>query len=224
MAVHVEPEQLWLPRFEAASKPTDRLFFAIFPDHVAAQHIAQVARRLHNKYRLQSEPLQTKRFHVSLCHLGDYFDLPQDVVARAKEAASSVTVQSFELGFDRAANFSGRHVDPESRRTHPHVLHANEGVAEITALQRALASAIAQAGLSPRVRMNYTPHLTLLYGERRMPEDFIETIRWSVREFVLVHSLLGKTQHVLLGRWPLSGRYPVRSASSPREKTIFVAG
>lgn len=224
MAIHVAPEQLWLPRFEAASKPTDRLFFAVFPDHVAAQHIAQVARRLHNKYRLQSEPLQTKRYHVSLYHLGDYFDLPQDVIARAKAAASSVAVESFDLGFDRAANFSGRRVDPEEQRSHPHVLRANDGVAEITAMQRALATAIAQAGLSARARISYTPHLTLLYGEHRIPEDFIETIRWSVREFVLVHSLLGKTQHVLLARWPLSGRYPVRSASSPLEKTISVAG
>ena len=224
MADHFEPEQLWLPRFEAASKSTDGLFFAIFPDHAAARRIGQVAWHLRNKHCLQCEPLQTKRFHVSLYRLGDYFGLPQDVVAQAKEAASSIAAQSFELGFNRAANFSGRCVDPERRRTHPHVLHADDGVPGIIALQRALASAIVQAGLSEKARMNYTPHLTLLYGERRIPEDFIETIRWSVREFVLVHSLLGKTQHVLLARWALSGRYQVRSASLPLEKTISVAG
>jgi 2'-5' RNA ligase len=29
-------------------------------------------------------------------------------------------------------------------------------------------------------------------------------IAWRVREFVLVHSLLGRTVHLPLARWPLS--------------------
>ena len=215
MAIHSVTEQLWLPSFEAASKPTDRLFFAIFPDHAAAHHIAQLARRLHNKYRLQGEPVQTKRFHVSLYHLGDYFHLPQDVVARAKEAASSIAMRSFELGFDCVANFSGRRVGPERPRSHPLVLRANEGVAEATALRQALISTIGKGDFPPKTRTIYTPHLTLLYDERRTPEHLVETIRWTVREFVLVHSLIGQARHVLLERWPLSDRFPVRSVSLP---------
>jgi 2'-5' RNA ligase len=33
----------------------------------------------------------------------------------------------------------------------------------------------------------------------------VEPIRWTVREFVLVHSLLGQTRHVPLARWSLGG-------------------
>jgi 2'-5' RNA ligase len=60
MAVDSVPEQLWLPRFEAASKPTDGLFFAILPDEATAGRIAELARSLKNKYRLQGKPLLPK--------------------------------------------------------------------------------------------------------------------------------------------------------------------
>jgi hypothetical protein len=42
----------------------------------------------------------------------------------------------------------------------------------------------------------------------KIAEQFVETVGWSVREFVLVHSLLGQTRHVLLARWPLQERCP----------------
>jgi 2'-5' RNA ligase len=53
------------------------------------------------------------------------------------------------------------------------------------------------------VERKFTPHVTLLYDDRMVPEQAVEPISWRVREFVLTHSLLGKTQHVELGRWPL---------------------
>ena len=46
----------------------------------------------------------------------------------------------------------------------------------------------------------FTPHVTLLYAERRVEEYPIEPIRWMVNEFVLVHS---KNGHAHLARWPL---------------------
>jgi hypothetical protein len=89
------------------------LFFAIFPDDTTARRIAQLARHLRNKYRLHGEPLRTKRFHLSLYHLGDYFGLPQDAIARAKEAASAITLAPFEIGCDCVMTFAGRNADPE---------------------------------------------------------------------------------------------------------------
>ena len=132
MAVHFVPEQLWLPRFEAASKPTDGLFFAIFPDEATARRIAQLARSLKNKYRLQGKLLLPKRFHVSLYHLGDYFGLPQDAIAQAEEAASAITLLPFEVGCDCVISFAGRNADPE-RDNCPIVLRATKGAAELTA-------------------------------------------------------------------------------------------
>jgi RNA 2',3'-cyclic 3'-phosphodiesterase len=208
-------EQLCLPGFDDALRAADRLFFTVLPDEIAAQRIALLARHLKSKYRLQGRPIRTNHLHVSLYHLGDYSGLPPDVIARAKEAVSTVALPPFEIRFDRVVSFSGR-VDPESPRSYPLVLRVKDGLAEVMGLRRALASAMMKVGLRQAIRTIYTPHLTLLYDQRRIPEHSVDAIASAVREFVLVHSMLGKTQHVLLEQWPLRGRCPVRSATSLR--------
>jgi 2'-5' RNA ligase len=51
---------------------------------------------------------------------------------------------------------------------------------------------------------SFTPHMTLAYDRHHIEKRLLEKkIRWTVREFFLVHSLLGKTQHEELGKWPL---------------------
>ncbi len=211
MAVGSVPEQLWLPRFEAASEPTDRLFVAILPDEATARRIAQLARLLKSKYRLQGKPLFPKRFHVSLYHLGDYFGLPQDAIARAEEAASTITLLPFELGCDRVISFSGRNADLQ-RDNYPIVLRATEGVAELTALRQRLAVAMGKAGIKSPGNTRFTPHVTLLYDRPHEISVLVDSIRWTVRELVLVHSLLGKTQYELKRLISAPSRRPARWA------------
>ena len=67
-----------------------------------------------------------------------------------------------------------------------------------------LGAAMQKAGLG-RAKAHYAPPMTLLYDTRRVDEQPIETIRWTAREFVLVHSLLGRGVYKSLGRWPLRG-------------------
>jgi len=45
--------------------------------------------------------------------------------------------------------------------------------------------------------------VTPLHDGCRIGRHVVETVAWTVREFVLVYSLLGRTRHVPLGRWPL---------------------
>ena len=42
-----------------------------------------------------------------------------------------------------------------------------------------------------------------LFDKIRVKPFATEPISWTVCEFVLVHSRLGKTEHIHLGRWPL---------------------
>ena len=56
----------------AAKNPTDRLFFALFPDAEAAMQIAGLARSLREEHGLHGQPLREDRLHVTLHHLGDY--------------------------------------------------------------------------------------------------------------------------------------------------------
>jgi RNA 2',3'-cyclic 3'-phosphodiesterase len=193
-------EQLTLPGFDAVPLPTDGLFFAIFPDARTASRIEQTAQRICARDPLAITPFALERYHVTLHHLGKYAGgLPQAMVARAIRAAATVNVQPFAVAFDRAENFRGR----------PLVLRADEGVLALMAFRHALGAALERAGFAARTRAPFTPHVTLAYphpshAHRRVVERFDDAIRWTVREFVLVHSLLGRTRHIALARWKLA--------------------
>ena len=193
------PDQLAFPEFGARTQPTDRLFFALFPDTAAAARIAQIAGRLRVEHGLSGSPLETGRFHITLHHLGDYHGLPQGVVARALEAGAAVAMAPFDVVFDRVMSFSAK---PGGR---PLILHGGDGVAAVKAFQQALGVAMAKAGLGRWVKPQFTPHMTLLYDDGLVADQAVPPVGWRVHEFVLVHSLLGQTRHIPLARWPLRG-------------------
>jgi 2'-5' RNA ligase len=175
------------------------LFFSIFPEASTAARIAHIAERLRAKYRLLGSPLQTTRFHVSLHSFGEYDDAPPPVVAKAKDAAALVNAAPFRVSFNCAQSFSGRDGN------HPLVLTGDDGVVGLTRLYSSLCTALRTVGFRPDASSAFTPHVTLLYDARRINEQFIEPIGWTVREFVLVLSLIGRTKHVPLDRWQLRG-------------------
>ena len=194
------PDQLVFPGLapEPERPKTDRLFFALFPDAETAAVIAARAEALRASHGLTGRPLRPERFHITLNHLDDFAGVPEDIVASAREAAA-ITVAPFEVVFDRAMSFRGR---PDNR---PFVLRGGDGLAGVIGFQQALATAMAKAGLGRYVEKSFTPHVTLLYDGQLVAEAPIEPVRWRVRELVLVHSLLGRTEHRVIGRWPLSG-------------------
>lgn len=182
--------------FEPA-QPTDRLFFAVFPDPAAAARIAGVAQALRSQHGLHGKLLHTDRFHVTLHHLGDYAGVPDDLVAKAGQAALRVDLPAFDVAFDSASSFS------RQPRNRPFVLRGDAGVASLQDLQAALGKSMAACGMGRLVEHKFTPHVTLLYDDRAVAPQPIAPIAWTVREFVLVRSLLGKTEHRILGRWLL---------------------
>lgn len=194
------PELPSLEGLSGVGSPTDRLFFAIFPDAAAAALIEQLALRIREEKGLRGKPLLLDRFHVTLNHLGDFWGVPPSIAAPALEAGSHVKAKPFEIVFDRVESFRNR---PRNR---PLVLRGQKrGVASLLAFQKALGQAMEAAGLGKRVETRFTPHATLLYDDRGVMERAVDPISWTAREFVLVHSLLGKTKHIPLGRWPLNG-------------------
>ena len=143
--------------------------------------------------------LITDRSYVTLHYLGNYAGLPQGIVALASQADAAVAMPPFNIGFNRVASFSS------APHKWPFVLLGNDGVAAVKVFQPALAMTMKMAGLGRRAKPGYTPHLTLLYEDRRITEHAVETIGWTGGALILVHSLLGQTRHVPRARWPLRG-------------------
>src|SRR5260370_7949216 len=90
----------------ASGQPTDRLFFAVFPDRVTAVRIAKLAHQLRGIHGLKGRPLAADRLHVSLHHVGDYAGLPEGVVSAASPPPSGVVMPGFVLVVAGAPRFS----------------------------------------------------------------------------------------------------------------------
>jgi len=183
----------------ASSSSGGRLFFAAVPDTDAAARIYRLAHALKRAYRFNRAIIEPGRLHVSLFFLGE---LSEQIVQIACEAAAEVRVPPFEVWFDRSVSFRGR---PGSR---PFVLIGNDGVDRLRSFRRVLGVALAGKGLKRLAKRDFTPHVTLMYAEREVDEHPTEPIRWTVNEFVLIHSMRG---HVHLARWQLR---PCGSGSS----------
>lgn len=191
-------EQFSLPGFPAQSLPPDKLFVGVFPDSPAANRATGIRENTRSAHRLTGTPVAPDRLHVTLVHLGDYFGRPEAIVRMAREAAATVVVPPFDVVLDRAGGFS-----------HPSggllVLRGDQGVKQLKAFQQTLIAALLRAGLGNRVNPTSTLHMTLLYKVPVIPEEPVDPVAWTVHEFVLVHSLVGQSRHLALGRWPLRG-------------------
>ncbi|SDH39652.1 2'-5' RNA ligase family protein [Paraburkholderia phenazinium] len=196
-------DQLWLPGLEAPPVPTDGLFFAVLPDANTAGHIAKLAQQICGETRSKSKPHAANRLHVTLQHLGNFAGgLPQGLVDVATKAAASIRMKPFSVEFDHVLSFAAK------PRPGPMVLGGGEGVVGLHTLREALARALQNAGfgdcpVAPNTE-HYTPHVTLAYGMPWIAARPVDAASWNVRELVLMHSLLGRTRHVALARWPLA--------------------
>jgi 2'-5' RNA ligase len=192
-------EQLAFEAFDPPPPPTDRLFFAVFPSAEAATQTAALASQIRAERGIRNKVLAADRFHITLYHLGDYPGLPAEIVAAASASAEALEMAPFEVTLDRVVSFKGR---PGNR---PLVLTGEEGVAPLKAFHAALGASMMKTELGRWVRPRFNPHLTLLYSGHEMAEKMVAPVRWLAREFVLVHSELGRTKHNILRRWPLRG-------------------
>jgi 2'-5' RNA ligase len=176
------------PRRKFGVSQKDRIFLACLPDGETAARIHALAEQLKREKGFKGTLILPEHLHVTLFHLGDWAAFPEEVVRLATEAAGQVT-------FRRAESFRNR------TGIYPFVLTGD--VAQWKVLHTGLGAALKKAGLGAATQSEFKPHVTLLRDELRAPPFVIEPISWTVKDFVLVHSLLGKTTHVHLGRWHL---------------------
>lgn len=192
------PEQLSLPGMSAPAKlrqeTRDRLFLAVLPDAATAAQIGSLREMLCARHGLTGSHIAQDRLHVTLHHLGDFRGVPEHVVRAASNAAAATAaiVPQFEVSLDQVESFSGK---PGHR---PFVLRDSGGNDALQELHRRVIMALGRSG-----NTKFVPHVTLLYDEKGVGREPIDPISWTVSEIVLVHSLLGKTRYITLGRWPL---------------------
>jgi 2'-5' RNA ligase len=190
--------QLILPGLGA--KRADNVFFALRPPEATALRVDRIAHDIIERHGLLGKPLGPMRYHVSLYGLGIFDGRNPGIKVKAEDAASRFEFVEFPIRFDRAVSFAGK----DDRR--PLVLVASAENEELFDFHRSLGDAMGWSGLARKVRKAFTPHMTLLYDSRMVPEQEIEQPQWIVQAFCLIHSEQGFSQHKILRSWPMRSR------------------
>ncbi|MDR6664725.1 2'-5' RNA ligase family protein [Rhizobium sp. 1399] len=153
-----------------------------------------------NRHALTGPSRPNAVLHVTLNGIGAYRRLPDDIVFGAEQVAAAVRAQPFEIVLDEAMSFK-----------HPGQPQAfvicgrqeNEGLLD---LRNQIQEGLYEAGLPYNVGGHLTPHMTMLYDRKTvLPEKLDRPVRWTVQEFLLIHSIYGKSEHHVINRWPLLG-------------------
>lgn len=105
-------------------------------------------------------------------------------------------VPAFEAAFACAESFR------TGTGVYPFVL--TSALAPWRRLHEALAAELRKAGLGGAAKGEFQPLITLAYDKLRITPFGVPPSASMVRDFVLIHSQLGKTAHTHLGRWPLA--------------------
>ncbi|MBS0482078.1 MAG: 2'-5' RNA ligase family protein [Proteobacteria bacterium] len=183
------------------SRANRRLFLGIWPGEVAVDELDQLMERLRRDGTIPGRTVDRDRLHVTLLHLDDFVDqIPPSLITAVQTAAASLQFKPFDVAFDRVC-CTAKHV----------LLFPSDALAELQEFRAALRSALLAQGvstlLSAKARQAigrpYNPHVTLSYNPGSAPEKQVEPIRWTVRGFHLVESLLGRHQHIRLNSWAL---------------------
>lgn len=183
------------PRRKFGPSQKDRIFFAALPDGATAARIHALAGKLKQANGFDGTLILPEHLHVTLFHLGDWATLPEEIVRLAKGAAEALRTEPCAVEFHRAESFRN------STGIYPFVLTGD--IAPWRKLHDALALELTRAGLGGATKGEFKPHITLLRDEKRASPVPVAPVSWTVGDIVLIHSLLGKTTHVHLGRWRL---------------------
>lgn len=176
-------------------RPTDRLFFAVRPDAETMDAICRARRELCERTGLAGADVPPEQLHVPLLRIADYVVPPtaEDIDAILREAGT-VEMLAFRVSFGRVKSLARGAL----------VLTAGRGGATLEKLSTRLRDALSPPGTESRRAV--PPHMTLMKSETILRARRVEPIAWTVREVVLVHSLLGKATHRVVGRLPVRGR------------------
>lgn len=170
--------------------PAHRLFFALQPPRREAAAIGRMGERLRDiRARVADE-----RLHATLAVTDDFADFPEALARRMVEIGDMVSATPLAVALDRL-----------SASTRSVALRPGRVLPGLRELADQLQLPMERARMR-RTGWTFSPHVTLGYRDGQPFSERVETIGWQCDEFVLIHSVVGRTQHHLLRRWPLVPR------------------
>lgn len=177
-----------------------RLFLGVLVDSDKGDCIYQFGQKFCGERHLRGTPRRRELLHISLHFIGDYTHLPPRIIYGVKQASQTILLAPFDVTLNHVQSFDVPSRDGESKRF---VLVLRAQGAPLVDLHRTLGAVLRKWGF--KTGDHFTPHVTLLYGPDAIPTQAIEPIRFTVKDFALIHSERGLSRYNILCRWSLQG-------------------
>ena len=172
------------------------LFFALRPPEGTCPAIETLGVNLQRAHRLRGARIARDRLHATLAPVYPVRETLAATLVRARSVAAAIHYGRFPICFEWSESFRLR------RSHHPLVLRVGHGLQPLTGLRQEIRAQMLRAGFA--VEPSFTPHITLLWADRCVEAYPIAPIVWTVRDFVLVLSVVGQSRHIPMGRWQLT--------------------
>ncbi|MBB3655919.1 2'-5' RNA ligase [Rhizobium sp. BK650] len=181
-------------------KPHHTIFFAVRPTLEVTSGALEIAQFYRDTHFLTGPSRPSSVLNVTLNGIGSYRRLPDDVVFGAEQIAGAVRAEPFELVLDEVMSFL------HPGQSQAFVVCSRQENQALMDLRRQIQDGLFKAGLPYNAGGHITPHMTLVYDRKTvLPEKLDQPLRWTIREFLLIHSIYGKSEHHVINRWPLLG-------------------
>ncbi len=192
-------EQLALPGMADPSAPPYDLFFALQPDEDARIEITKLGQDFIRSHGFRGKLVDEARYHVTTLFVGDSRAFSESAIQNMVQAASAaaLSTEMFRMEFDHIGGFGSR------GRLSPLVLNHHQENPFFFDLAHRLHTELLRRGVRAQKNPSSKLHLTLCYREQFVEATPVAPVGWQVKELVLIKSLLGKGQHIQLGKWPL---------------------
>lgn len=171
------------------------LFFALLPPQEVRPAIERLGTTLQRAHRLHGRRIGKAQQHATLASMHSPCGPLSETIARAQAVAAAVQHRPFPLCFEWSESFRLH------RRRHPLVLRGDQGLRAVMEFRHEIRARMTRAGFA--VTSSFTPHLTLLWANECVEAYPLAPIGWTVRDFALVLSLVGRSRHIHLARWQL---------------------
>ena len=172
-------------------EPTQRLFFALWPDASTSDALAMLAQQI--VIESGGRPTTPGNVHVTLAFLGDQ---PPSVVHELSAAAARISAPAFDLVFDRVDSWRKSAIAWAGVQSVP---------VPLVELHQAVSRSLLASGIEPDQRP-FAVHVTLARRiDTAIRRSLAPPLTWHVTAFVLVESELSAAgaHYRVLHRWPL---------------------
>jgi len=165
-----------------------RTFFALWPNEDIRESLAQISHKLVRQH--PGRPMCPENLHITLTFLGN---LPVTSLDCLLPMADAISFKPFKLKLDYLGIFPHARIVWAGMTTEPD---------ELLELAAALHSGTLACGIQLDSQP-FKPHLTLLRGANRSPEQTIKPVNWEVNDYCLISSMNKPdgVQYKVLHRW-----------------------